>query len=412
MAPERSSPELVLFESLRAHLYDACAAVGDYVQAENKDPLALPLAVSVACNVLLLSFVFCFSRRALPAGAARPHANGSSHTAGAAPGAQYSGKRSAKKKRDPPVISSLVGAVADLKVLAQEDKYLEAGDLLDALRKELALANSGSGSWGGWGGAADAQQQLDSFLKDGTLEERIRTNRGAVQDLNSDEGFELVKQEERLKVMQRLTPDRHLTVKIEAQLEGVRADQCMMIWREAALYPDWMPFITGGQTLKENGPADVILHLLVETFFMTVDMVLWGKLCDNMSEGQFLACVRPIHASTKLPPGVSIPPVGEGSTRSTLFGTMRADAVIDILVEPLEDGSVRFAFQMSDTLPPFMPSWAINYVVQHAMVHIFDKMREVAVGMATKDPDSMHLAFVNRREYQPTKEWISARLPS
>ena len=43
MAPERSSPELVLFESLRAHLYDACAAVGDYVQAENKDPLALPL---------------------------------------------------------------------------------------------------------------------------------------------------------------------------------------------------------------------------------------------------------------------------------------------------------------------------------------------------------------------------------
>ena len=233
--------------------------------------------------------------------------------------------------------------------------------------------------------------------------------RGALRDLNSGEGFELVKQDATMKVLQRFTAERHMTVKIEAVLDGVRADQCMMIWREAALYPQWFPFITGGSMLSEQHAADVILHLLVETFFMSVDMVLWGKLCDNLSEGQFLACVRPIKADTRTPPGVVIPPTGEGVTRKSLFGSMRADAVIDILVEPLEGGQVRFAFQMSDTLPPFIPSWAINYVVQNAMVQIFDKMAEVASAMANKDPSSLHLRHVHRPAYAATKAWIEER---
>ena len=95
--------------------------------------------------------------------------------------------------------------------------------------------------------------------------------------------------------------------------------------------------------------------------------------------------------------------------RKSLFGSMRADAVIDILVEPLEGGQVRFAFQMSDTLPPFIPAWAINYVVQNAMVQIFDKMAEVASSMANKDPASLHLRHVQRPAYAATKAWIEER---
>ena len=37
---------------------------------------------------------------------------------------------------------------------------------------------------------------------------------------------------------------------------------------------------------------------------------------------------------------------------------------IDILVEPLGERSVRFAFLLSQKIPAFVPSWVINFVLQ------------------------------------------------
>ena len=156
--------------------------------------------------------------------------------------------------------------------------------------------------------------------------------------------------------------------------------------------------------------GEVALHVLVETFFMNVDMVLWGWACDNLnSEGNFMLNVRPVGRSTVLPNNTPHPTVGGGG-RDKLFGQLRAHAVIDVLLEPLGERSARVAFQMSDTIPPFFPSWAINYIVQNAMADIFTKMREVAVKMAARDPKCPHVAHVARPAYRRVRDWFYSKV--
>ena len=55
-----------------------------------------------------------------------------------------------------------------------------------------------------------------------------------------------------------------------------------------------------------------------------------------------------------------------------------------------------------------VPSWGVNYVVQNAMVNVFERMRVAASGMGRCDPSSKHYRFVNRPEYAPTKKWIDS----
>ena len=145
-----------------------------------------------------------------------------------------------------------------------------------------------------------ARQKLDELLAGGVLEDRIKVTRGAVSDLNNDDGFELVQSDATKRVMQRLTADRYLTVKIDAVLDNVRPSDTVIIWREASLYPKWFPFVSGGHMLAEKGPAEIVIHLVVETFFLCADMVLHGYAVDDMTQsGTMLLCVRPVKADTK-----------------------------------------------------------------------------------------------------------------
>ena len=83
---------------------------------------------------------------------------------------------------------------------------------------------------------------------------------------------------------------------------------------------------------------------------------------------------------------------------------------IDILAEPLDDGSVRFAFQITTALTDSVPTWAANFIVQKGMANIFAKLKETASLMHAKDPSSEHYAFVQRPAYQPTKRNIEDTL--
>ena len=360
--------------------------------------VAVPLlAASFALNAVLLLVCLRSLVRRTP---------GASANKQAAPCALDALEKRSKRPPPPkPVISSLTAAVDTLKSHSDNHRYLAAGELLDELKKALSSASDGWGSWG----AAEAQRALDALLADGKLEGRIATSRTAIADMTDNDGFEVVQSNEKMKVLQRLTDDRVLSVKIEAVLDGVRASDCIMIWREASLYPEWFPFVSGGKTLHDPDPREGIINLIVETFFMSVDMVLWGWACDNLAEsGELLMCVRPVNEKTRLPAGISYPPFG--GTHGKIFGTFRARAVIDILVEPLSPTSTRFAFVMSDKISALVPSWAINYVVQNAMVNIFAQMNKVATKMYNKDPQSAHYAFVNRPAYAHTKAWVEERI--
>ena len=48
-----------------------------------------------------------------------------------------------------------------------------------------------------------------------------------------------------------------------------------------------------------------------------------------------------------------------------VVGVPRPCDLRSVMVEPLSERSARFAFQISDTIPSFTPTWMINYVVQN-----------------------------------------------
>ena len=166
---------------------------------------------------------------------------------------------------------------------------------------------------------------------------------------------------------------------------------------------------------NQPGSGEAVLHIGVETFALDVGMPLWGWASDNLRSryGTFIFCVRPAAAPVQLPAGAGpMPTCTGGSSRSKLFGGVDINAVIDILCEPLGEDSVRFAFQMTDTVPAFVPSWMINYIMQGAMVKVYGQMRAVAESMARNDPSCSHVRHVGKPAYAPTRQWYADKLSS
>ena len=169
--------------------------------------------------------------------------------------------------------------------------------------------------------------------------------------------------------------------------------------------------ITKGKVIGDIHPAEVVIHLIVETFFIFADLVLWGFGCDNLDEnGCFMLCVRTVKQADV--PNVSIPPhPRDMPDRPTkIFPPARALATIDILFEPLTATSVRFAFQIKQKIPPFVPTWALDFVVQNGMAKIFSRMRDVAVQMAREDPACDHVAHINAPSYRPVASYLRGKV--
>ena len=177
--------------------------------------------------------------------------------------------------------------------------------------------------------------------------------------------------------------------------------------------PDVVPLrlwrqVPSGPAPGRGDPAHPGRHLL----HVRRHVPLGLPASDTLSTGgTFMLNVRPVRSHTRLPRGVALPRVDQTGA-GKVFGALRAHAVIDVLLEPLGENSVRFAFQMSDHVPAFMPSWVINYIVQNAMADIFDKMHEVAVRMHSRDAKSPHVKHVNKASYKPVREWYARKMKS
>ncbi|KOO33806.1 hypothetical protein Ctob_005864 [Chrysochromulina tobinii] len=163
-----------------------------------------------------------------------------------------------------------MGAVEQLRCLKDDRRFLEAGVLLDALRAELSKRSGSAVSlWDAWDAPGEAQAALSRLLSDGgELEARIHQFRRAQADLRSEEGecaessdWEVIRDEAGLSVLLRRQSATHSRTagKVVATLDGVRAADCMLMWREASLYPNWFPFVSGGKMLGEVDPGEVYL---------------------------------------------------------------------------------------------------------------------------------------------------------
>jgi hypothetical protein len=120
--------------------------------------------------------------------------------------------------------------------------------------------------------------------------------------------------------------------------------------------------------------------------------------------------VRP--TSEEKLPGIALPPhpAKNPNLKSKLFPATRVLPQIDILFEPLSPTSVRFAYVMSQPVPPWMPTWAINFILQNGMAKIFAEMRRVARQMAADDRSSEHVRYTQSEQYAPTRRSLNDML--
>jgi len=305
-------------------------------------------------------------------------------------------------------ITSLNTAIAELKPLFADYKYIEAGERLSRVRAAIASGEHGRQA------TQAAQEQLDGLLSGelAQLEPRVQTCRDALTALNDREGdWEAVRQTSDMQMYQQWKDATTLSVKIEAVLgphPPVKTADTLMIWREAQHYKDWFPMMTDGSKLHEFHPAEVAIHLVHSSHIMLADLVLHGWGVDDLSRsGSFLMCVRPARQKD-MPPEVELPPHPSTRKGGGLFPPTRAIAVIDILVEPLSESSVRFAFQITQKFPR-LPRWAIQILLHKAMANIFGGLQKAAVDIST-NPASPHAKLAADPGYAETATWLRRRI--
>ena len=352
------------------------------------------MVMSAFFLVLLILRRRLFAQKSLPRAAA-VHQGGDG---------ALSTSRQRRTKKQPikrPPIQSLTAAVDQIKAHADAYQFFEAGDLLDELRAALD-AKQGLQFFE----AATASKMLSELLADGLLESRIQAVREATQALNGDDGFSLVKEDSTMRMMQRMAPDRTLTIKIDAVLEGVRPADTLFIWREGHLYPLWFPLVSKGVHIAHRHPAEALLHIIMDVPLIFADLVLWGVGCDSFErDGTLLICVKSVKQSA--PPDTPLPPL---QASRGLKASQRVRADINVLFEPLSPTSVRFAFMFSHKVKAGLPQWLVDFVLQNGMAKIFSAMKRVAVRMAADDADCEHVAHVNSPQYAPVATWVRSRV--
>ena len=159
-------------------------------------------------------------------------------------------------------------AIDSLKTLYDEYKYIELGELLDAIRADISSCKHGNQA------TLDAKEKLEALLLSDTLpqiEARIRTCKDALAALSDAEGWELVNKKKEMRMFQRWREGNELQVKIEAVLgpdPPVRTADTIIVWREAQLYGKWFPMISSGFKIKEFSHCEVVIHLIAALNFM------------------------------------------------------------------------------------------------------------------------------------------------
>ena len=159
-------------------------------------------------------------------------------------------------------------AIDSLKTLYDEYKYIELGELLDAIRADITSCKHGDQA------TVDAKEKLEALLLSDALpqiEARIRTCKDALAALSDTEGWELVNNKKEMRMFQRWREGNELQVKIEAVLgpdPPVRTADTIIVWREAQLYGRWFPMISSGFKIKEFSHCEVVIHLIAALNFM------------------------------------------------------------------------------------------------------------------------------------------------
>lgn len=299
--------------------------------------------------------------------------------------------------------AQLVDAIERCVSLTGERRYIEAGGLLDRIQSAIASARTRD--------VVASRARLEALLKKGGALEhlgtRYRMSEKAFSDLKQEKGWMLYSDRQGQRTQYR-RENGIFSVRIDADVDGVRPADTLFIWREASLFCHWMPLISRSAMLHDFHPAEVALHLEIDQALVYADLALHGWGCDHLQQGGFmLICVRPLEQAA-LPPGVAVPP--QTSARR-VFPSRRVPASLDIMVEPRGRDFVHFSYSISYPLHDGVPTWAVNIILGQGMAHLFAHMRAEAQKMAAGDAKrSHHLARQQEPSGALAADWLSERL--
>ena len=287
--------------------------------------------------------------------------------------------------------------------LVEEYRYVEAGDLLLALRSSQPPLTQAQRS------------KLDRLLAPqgalATLEERYLELTKALQLFNGDkQGWDVSQMGADTVVAARMRPLSSslqlIDVKIDATLHNIDPADTLMIWREVGLYHKWFPFCSASSLL---GPfvhaAEIVGHMVFEVaLYGVMDVVIRGFGGNNPRDGNMQLCVRPL---SQRDTNIELPPKPEG--KGKIFKLGRVHVVIDVLIEPISADSVRFCYSMTQPIPTAAPSWIVKMVLKRGMGTIFREMQKVALDMSRGKPDCPLVQHISRADYLPIAKWLRER---
>ena len=146
--------------------------------------------------------------------------------------------------------------------LCRRNKYLEACEDLDWLRKTLPAVNEAI-RWPSKEQIA-ARSLARMLAKDGELallESRGRVCREAIDTFTGDpKGWDETLGSDGTKVSSRIRPmegpNNMIDIKVEAELDDIRCEHTLYCFREGDLYPSWFPYVSHGAFVREHSATE------------------------------------------------------------------------------------------------------------------------------------------------------------
>ncbi|KAJ1623753.1 hypothetical protein T492DRAFT_1052894, partial [Pavlovales sp. CCMP2436] len=281
--------------------------------------------------------------------------------------------------------------------LADDRRYIEAGRLLERAQQEAGCTSA-------------ASVRLAKLLGEGgplyRLPERHRMSEKARSDLMEDHGDWKFLSKRGKQGVQYRRADDSLSVKLDADIVGVRPSDLLFIWREASLYKNWFPAVSRSDLLSDMHPAELALNLELDNPLCLADSPLHAFFCDDLRDGGCaLILVRPLKQSA-LSNDV-LPPVRTGHR---VFPAQRVAASLDIMLEPTSADSVHFNFSLSFMLASHVPTYAVNMILAKGMANIVSNLRNTALRMAAGDATSVHVQRMRQPGSASAALWWSVRI--
>jgi len=189
-----------------------------------------------------------------------------------------------------------------------------------------------------------------------------------------------------------------LWVKTEGVVKGVQLHDLIATWREATLYPEWVPNCHASGIIKEFGRSEILMWFAMR-FIPTIYTVVLGYGVDALDLGYLLI----VGKSTKQSdwPDETFP---------KLSGLRLHFAGLQVLVEPVGPNEIRSCLVAAlDNSETALPNWILDFIIKYLLGVLFYLQAKVAQKIRKQPEKSPHAKMIASK---PAfyRDWICVKV--